>query len=124
MNLLKKVKNKYIILRIVQSTLGTDNWWISVLIQEKNNGSIYILSNCGYEKRQFLIDYRSNEVEDDYHSNEISSSGNEFIKKQIEKISPSNKEEIDLFLSNLLDREKIKQTIKQNLRDIKLNNLL
>lgn len=119
-----KIKNDYIVLRIHQSTLGASNWWLSVLVQEKKTGDVYILRDYEYNQLKFFMEYRNNDVEDYTHSSGLSWTGNKFFKKEISKSKSVCEEEIESFISTLLDREKIKQKIKQNLRDIKLNNLL
>ena len=119
-----KIKNDYIILRIKESTLGTSNWWISVLVQEKKTGDIYILRDYEYNQLMFLMNYRNNDVDEHNHSSGLSWSGNKFFKKEISKTKIASVEEVESFITTLLDREKIKQKIKQNLRDIKLNNLI
>jgi len=119
-----KIKNDYIVLRTHQSTLGTSNWWISVLVQEKKTGDVYILRDYEYNQLMFFMSYRNNDTDDYNHSSGISWSGNKFFKKEISKTKSPSIEEVESFISTLLDREKIKQKIKQNLRDIKLNNLI
>lgn len=119
-----KIKNEYIILRIHQSTLGTSNWYISVLVQEKKTGDVFILRDYEYNQLMFFMGYRSNEKNDYNHSSGISWSGNKFFKKEISKTKSVSEKEIESFTSTLIDREKIKQKIKQNLRDIKLKSLI
>lgn len=68
--------------------------------------------------------YRNNDVDDYSHSSRISWSGNKFLKKEISKTKSLSEKEIELFISTFIDKKGIKQKIKQNLRDIKLNNLL
>ena len=72
----------------------------------------------------FFMSYRNNDTDDYNHLSGISWSGNKFFKKEISKTKSPSIEEVESFISTLLDREKIKQKIKQNLRDIKLNNLI
>jgi hypothetical protein len=119
-----KIKNEYIILRISESTLGTSKWWLSVIVQEKKTGDVYVLRDYEYNQLMFFMSYGENDVDDYRHSNGISLSGNKFFKKEISKNKPSTEEEIETFISSFTDREKIKQKIKQNIRDIKLNNLI
>ncbi len=121
---MKKVKNDYYLIRIHQSTLGTSNWWLSVIVQEKNTGNVYILGDYQYSQLMLFMDYRNNETDSYKHSEYLSMSGNKFFKKEIEKKKVASQEEIELFIEHLTDREKIKQKIKENLRETKLNILL
>ncbi len=121
---MKKVKNKFYILRISESTLGTSKWWISLLIQSKETGNIFILEHFDYSQLQVFLDYRINDVEDFRHSSGISESGNKFFQKEIQKKKAASQEEIEFFITHFTDKEKIKQKIKENLRETKLNILL
>lgn len=118
------IKNDYLILRIHQSTLGTPKWWLKVLVQEKKTGDIYILGDYEYNQLMFFMGYRNNDIDDFNHSNSLSLNVNKFFKKEITKTESVSEKEIESFISTLTDREKIKRKIKQNLREIKINNLL
>jgi hypothetical protein len=119
-----KIKNEYIILYIHHSTLSTPKWYISVLVQEKKTGDVFILRDYEYNQLMFFMGYRSNEKNDYTHSGGLSWSGNKFFKNEISKTKSVSEKEIESFTSTLIDREKIKQKIKQNLRDIKLKSLI
>ena len=119
-----KIKNEYIILYIHQSTLGTSKWWLSVLVQEKKTGDIYILGDYEYNQLMFFMGYRNNDIDDYNHSSGLSWSANKFFKKEISKTESASVEEVESLIFILRDKEKIKQKIKQNLREIKINNLL
>ena len=120
---MKSLKNDYYIIRISQSTLGTSNWWISVLVQEKETGLLYIIRDLDHFYMDLFQSYKESE-EEGIDSTGIALRGNRFIKDKLKYYAPSTEEEFEEFIRYFLDKEKIKAKIKENNRQAKLNILL
>ena len=119
---MKSLKNEFEIIRISESTLGTDRWWTTLLVQEKSTGNLHIIDYLDTNYKLLFYGYRENE--NGVTSRDISIRVNNFIKLKIKNLNPAKEEEVENLIRYFLDKKKIKAKIKENNRQAKLNILL
>jgi hypothetical protein len=119
---MKNLKNEFEIIRMSESTLGTNRWWTTLLVQEKSTGDLYIIEEVDEEHKLLFFAYKENE--NGVTSSGISFRGNNFIRLKIKYLKPATEEEVKNLIRYFLDKEKIMAKIKENNRQAKLNILL
>lgn len=130
-------------IHFIQESYITGDWSLDITVQEKSTGDVFFIQEFEYALYYTLLEYRKigGEVEDnliyrketqrvldeeekDYLSRLIDNVLYSKIRQHYNTCKIESLNGLDNVLFNEGIRNKIKQKIKQNLREIKINNLL